>query len=224
MSQRVLFVGEDHVLIHVEDTGIGIGSAFMPFLFDEFKQVSEGSSRIDEGSGLGLPISERLVELMKGDIMADSEKGRGSVFTVALPRNSVAVSSGDGADAAAPCKARVLVVEDNADTRTLVNHLLRKSYEVVCASDAEEAFQLAAESRFNALLVDINLGKGKSGEDVLHDIKSLPGYGETPIVAVTAYAMPGDRERFFSEGFDDYVSKPFSKQRLLEALERVLEG
>ncbi len=206
------------VLIQVADTGIGISEEFMPFLFDEFKQESEGFSRIHEGTGLGLPITKRLVELMKGDIMADSDKGTGSVFTVTLPKNG----NGEGGDDASD-KIRVLVVEDNADTRTLVNHLLRKSYDVICASDGEEALELAGESRFDALLVDINLGKGKSGEAVLHDIKALPGYEETPIVAVTAYAMPGDRERFFSEGFDDYVSKPFSKQRLLEALEGVLD-
>lgn len=116
----------------------------------------------------------------------------------------------------------VLVVEDNADTRTLVNHLLRKSYRVHCVDDADQALRHIARSHFDAILVDINLGKGKSGEDVLHAIKSTPGHQQTPVVAVTAYAMPGDRERFFAEGFDEYVSKPFSKQRLLEAIEGVL--
>lgn len=216
---------EDDVLIHVADTGIGISEEFMPSLFDEFKQESEGLSRAHEGSGLGLPITKRLVKLMKGDIMADSQKGQGTVFTVALPRNAekAGKSSDQRIGAAEEARPRVLVVEDNADTRTLVNHLLRKSYDVLCVSDGEEALARAAESNYDALLVDINLGKGKSGEDVLHDIKNLPGYAGIPVVAVTAYAMPGDRERFFAEGFDDYVSKPFSKQRLLEALEGVLE-
>ena len=215
---------DDLVLLHVADTGIGISNEFMPFLFEEFKQESEGLSRMHEGSGLGLSITKRLVELMKGDIMAESEKGQGTVFTVALPRNGeAAVRSGDVNGHGGPSRPRVLVVEDNADTRTLVNHLLRKNYEVVCASDGDEALTLAAENNYDVLLVDINLGKGKSGEDVLHAVKSLPTYEDTPIIAVTAYAMPGDRERFFSEGFDDYVSKPFSKQRLLEALEAVLE-
>lgn len=121
-----------------------------------------------------------------------------------------------------PSRPHILVVEDNADTRTLVNHLLRKSYQVRCVDDADQALEHVSRLRFDAILVDINLGKGKSGEDVLHAIKSHPGYEETPVVAVTAYAMPGDRERFFAEGFDEYVSKPFSKQRLMEALEGVL--
>lgn len=215
---------DSDVLIHVADTGIGIGEDFMPYLFDEFKQESEGLARIHEGSGLGLPITKRLVELMKGKIMADSEKGYGSVFTVALPKNGDskrAAANGQTSDESA--RPRVLVVEDNADTRTLVNHLLRKNYDVACASNGEEALNLATQSDYDVLLVDINLGKGKSGEDVLHEVKRLPGYKDTPIIAVTAYAMPGDKERFFAEGFDDYVSKPFSKQRLLEALEGVLE-
>lgn len=215
---------DDHVLIHVADTGIGISEDFMPFLFEDFKQESEGLSRMHEGSGLGLSITKRLVQLMKGDIMAESEKGRGTVFTVALPRHGGAggVQSSKGAADTDPARMRVLVVEDNADTRTLVNHLLRKTYDVKCASDADEAIEFASALQYDVLLVDINLGKGKSGEDVLHAIKSLPGYEETPVIAVTAYAMPGDRERFFTEGFDDYVSKPFSKQRLLEALGGVL--
>ncbi len=214
---------EDHLLIHVADTGIGIGEEFMPFLFEDFKQESEGLSRIHEGSGLGLSITKRLVQLMKGNIMAESDKGRGTVFTVALPRNGEAsATESESAAAEEKSRRRVLVVEDNADTRTLVNHLLRKSYDVRCASDADDAIELAAAERYDVLLVDINLGKGKSGEDVLHAIKSLPSYSDTPVIAVTAYAMPGDRERFFNEGFDDYVSKPFSKQRLLEALEGVL--
>ena len=212
------------VLIHVADTGIGISQEFMPYLFDEFKQESEGLARIHEGSGLGLPITKRLVELMKGKIMADSEKGYGSVFTVALPKNGESKrAAANGQTSDEPARPRVLVVEDNADTRTLVNHLLRKSYDVACASNGEEALDLAGETDYDVLLVDINLGKGKSGEDVLHEVKRLPGYLNTPIIAVTAYAMPGDKERFFAEGFDDYVSKPFSKQRLLEALEGVLE-
>lgn len=211
------------VLIHVADTGTGISADYMPHLFDEFKQESEGLARAHEGSGLGLPITKRLVELMKGKIMADSEKGYGTVFTVALPRNgetkrSAAGGPSDGEQG----RARVLVVEDNADTRTLVHHLLRKSYDVALAANGEEALERARETVFDVLLVDINLGKGKSGEDVLREVKGLRGYESTPVVAVTAYAMPGDKERFFAEGFDDYVSKPFSKQRLLEALESVL--
>lgn len=135
--------------------------------------------------------------------------------------NIVRPSSANGAteDATRP---RILVVEDNADTRTLVNHLLRKTYHVHIVDDADQALELVSQVRFDAVLVDINLGKGKSGEDVLHAIKSVPSYESTPVIAVTAYAMPGDRERFFAEGFDEYVSKPFSKQRLLEALEGVL--
>lgn len=149
--------------------------------------------------------------------MAESENDRRTASTVA-PNNRR--DAGTGADASP--RARVLVVEDNADTLTLVNHLLRKNYDVRCADDADQALELASSSRYDVVLVDINLGKGKSGEDVLHAVKSLPGYERTPVIAVTAYAMPGDRERFFAEGFDNYVSKPFSKQRLLEALESVL--
>ncbi len=160
---------------------------------------------------------------MKSTTMADSGKGFGSVFTVSLTRNGMELHT-DAITEERDRKEnpRVLVVEDNADTRTLVIHLLRKSYDVTCAGSGEEALDFIRAKQFDVLLVDINLGRGKSGEDVLREVKKLPGYETTPIIAVTAYAMPGDKERFFAEGFDDYISKPFSKQRLLEALEAVL--
>lgn len=156
--------------------------------------------------------------------MAESEKGPATVFTSAPPQNGAAPAAPtpDLVSSGQKVSTRVLVVEDNADTRTLVNHLLRKNYEVVCASDADDALRLAGEGRYDVLLVDINLGKGKTGEDVLNAIRAIPDYEETPVIAVTAYAMPGDREHFFSAGFSDYVSKPFSKQRLMEALEAAI--
>ncbi len=149
--------------------------------------------------------------------MTHRGKDRGAALKLDLPVGSVSSERVRNTS-----RSRVLVVEDNADTRTLVDLLLRKTFDVHCAADADEGLRMASASNFDVILVDINLGKGKTGRDVLDAVKSLPSYSDTPVIAVTAYALPGDRERFVSEGFDEYVAKPFTRKRLIEALESVL--
>lgn len=111
-------------------------------------------------------------------------------------------------------KKRILAVEDNADTCTLLMHLLQKEYAIESVSSAEEAIEKAGEQQYDLFLVDINLGKGISGDQLIHLIRKMPQYEHVPMIAVTAYAMPGDRDRFLAEGFDAYVSKPFTRQYL----------
>lgn len=120
-------------------------------------------------------------------------------------------------------KKRILAVEDNRDTRTLFTHLLKRDYIIDCVPNADEAIEAVQNQHYDLLLVDINLGKGKSGEHVLHVLRGMPTYNSTPVIAVTAYAMPGDRERFFAEGFDNYVSKPFTRKQLLDTLNAAFE-
>lgn len=115
-------------------------------------------------------------------------------------------------------KPRLLALEDNAESRLLLKHLLRKEFDAVIVAGADETLERAAAQRFDVLLLDINLGEKRTGVDVLKALRALPGYGETPALACTAYALPGDRERFLEAGFAQYVSKPFVKAELLGAL------
>ena len=112
----------------------------------------------------------------------------------------------------------VLVVEDNEDTRALLDRLLRRSYRVCAVADALSALDRMNRERFDALILDINLGGKQTGIDVLRIARTLPGYEGVFAVALTAYALPGDRERFLEAGFDRYVSKPFTRATLMEAL------
>ncbi len=212
----------DRVLIRVSDTGIGIGEAFLPHLFDEFKQESTGLARSHEGTGLGLTITKRLVDLLDGTITVESERGVGSTFTVVLPRaqTPVVVEELPPPPVFRPLilgpasKHRVLVVEDNAGMRDLIVGRLAASCEVEVAADPAWAIECAQNHTFDAFLLDINLTATQDGVDVLHALRALPQYAQTPAVAITAYAMPGDRERFLDAGFDYYLSKPFTKQDL----------
>lgn len=119
-------------------------------------------------------------------------------------------------------KPRVLAVEDNSETQLLLEHLLKKSYEVVVVASVDEALDTVADAYFDALLLDINLSEERTGTDLLHLLRERNDMGDVPAIALTAYAMPGDREDFLEAGFDQYVSKPFTRADLTEAIETSL--
>ncbi|MEF8796332.1 MAG: response regulator [Salinivenus sp.] len=119
-------------------------------------------------------------------------------------------------------KPRVLAVEDNSETQLLLEHLLKKSYEVVVVAGVDEALDTVSDTHFDALLLDINLSEERTGTDLLHLLRERNDLNDVPAIALTAYAMPGDREDFLESGFDQYVSKPFTRADLTEAIETSL--
>src|SRR5690606_39491405 len=120
--------------------------------------------------------------------------------------------------ASRPPSGAVLVVEDNDETRLLIGRVLEGFYEVEAVADARTALQRMASRFYDALVLDINLGGRKTGVDVLRVARALPGYEDVVAVALTAYALPGDDEHLLDEGFDHYISKPFTKRTLLDAI------
>ncbi|MEM6335911.1 MAG: ATP-binding protein, partial [Bacteroidota bacterium] len=230
VSVEVVADGQQ-VSIHVRDTGIGIDEAFLPRLFDPFRQESGGLNRQYEGSGLGLTISKRLIDLMGGTIEVTSEKSVGSTFTISFAQVRPYVPDADlpepafvyEPDESSGAPSKLLVVEDNRETRILFQHMLRGRYDVDAVDRAEEAIRRASMQRYDAILMDINLGGKQTGIDVLRILRQVGGYDTTPIVALTAHALPGDRERFLRMGFDGYVSKPFSRNDLTHTLGRLIQ-
>ncbi len=225
---------ERRLHVHVQDSGVGIDPAFMPYLFDVFRQESTGLSRTHEGSGLGLSITQRLVELMDGEIIVESEKGRGSTFTVAFPLAEDVVITGPEVLGVAEArkkrvssllsgrhKPRVLLVEDNENTQFLIENLLESAFDVTIAANAEDALLKAFRNDYDLVLMDINLGVGPNGADVLRELRAMPTYHDVPIAALTAYALPGDKERFLDMGFSAYLSKPFNAEELLTLTARL---
>lgn len=112
----------------------------------------------------------------------------------------------------------ILVVEDNGDTRMLLERILRSTYRVTAVADARSALLAMNDQRFAGLVLDINLGGKETGADVLRIARSLPGYEGVFAIALTAYALPGDRERLLASGFSEYISKPFTRQSLMDSL------
>ncbi len=116
----------------------------------------------------------------------------------------------------------ILTVEDNPDTQTLLRYMLQPHFTLSFSSHVDDALEQAREHTFGLFLLDINLGEQRTGIDLLHLLRQRPGYEHTPALALTAYAMPGDRERFLDAGFNGYISKPFTRRELLNAIEAAL--
>lgn len=117
----------------------------------------------------------------------------------------------------------ILTVEDNPDTQTLLRYMLKPHFSLVFSSQVDDALIQAGKHTIGLFLLDINLGEQRTGIDLLLLLRQRPGYEDTPALALTAYAMPGDRERFLEAGFDGYISKPFTRRELLDAIEKALE-
>lgn len=118
----------------------------------------------------------------------------------------------------------ILVVEDNEETQLLLRHLLGGKFAVDTAHDAPTALQHIREQQYRLVLMDINLGSAQDGITIHRKIRATGSYDDVPIIAITAYALPGDRERFIQAGFDGYLSKPFTRKKLLAIIDEVLSA
>ncbi len=118
-------------------------------------------------------------------------------------------------------KPKVLLVEDNEHTQYLIQVLLENEFDLTVVSSAEDALMAAIRTEYDIVLMDINLGVGADGKDVLRELRAMPTYQNVPIAAITAYALPGDQERFLKLGFTAYLPKPFTARELLVLMERL---
>jgi signal transduction histidine kinase/CheY-like chemotaxis protein len=215
-----------HLRFEVEDTGIGIAPDQLPRLFRPFAQVDASATRLYGGTGLGLVITRRLAELMGGEVGAESTPNVGSCFwfTVRLQRGHGAMPGGDpvaspGVAAEAALRdrhagARVLVVEDNAINREVVVELLA-AVDLPCdvAGDGLEALEKARAGGYDLILMDLQMPR-MDGIEATRAIRTLPGYRDTPIVALTANAYSEDRRNSIAAGMNDFVAKPVSPEQL----------
>ena len=216
---------EPHVHVSVEDSGNGIAPEFLPHLFDSFRQESTGANRSHEGSGLGLSIAKQLTELMDGTIDVESVMGEGSTFTVSFPLvdgHSEATDLPEGGASSFEGKAAILAVEDNEETRILLRSLFQDVADLTLVETAGEAVEAARRTTYDLVFLDINLKEEQTGIDVLNKLRTMKDYVNVPIVALTAFALPGNREDFLQAGFSHYLSKPFTADELLDLTSEIL--
>ncbi len=212
-------------VIKVKDTGIGISRKYHSIIFEEFKQISEGIGRSFEGSGLGLTIAKKLTEIMNGKLNFDSSPGLGSVFTVSFPIVNYKKSGSEQINTPEIIKNKpeVLIVEDNKSNVLVVKNFLRKIANCDYSLNSRDALAMCQSKKYDIILLDINLGERITGEDVMLEIKKIPANENTPIIAVTGYAMSGDKERLLAKGFSEYISKPFDQESLIKLINKTVE-
>jgi CheY-like chemotaxis protein len=222
----------DSVLLRfeVEDTGIGIPPETLPRLFSAFEQADNTTTRKYGGTGLGLAISRRLAELMGGEVGVDSTPGVGSTFwfTARLKKKEGQLAQRSAiVDAGAVIQqqyagARILVVDDEPVNREVAKVLLEDiGLEVDLADDGEQALASARKSAYAAIFMDMQMPK-VDGLEATRQIRELPGYRETPIIAMTANAFAEDKARCLEAGMNDFLIKPFHPDTLFATLLRSL--
>jgi PAS domain S-box-containing protein len=220
---------ESGVEIRVTDTGQGITRAFMPFVFDRFRQADSTTTRQHGGLGLGLAIARHLVEIHGGKISAESAgKGKGATFIVRLPLVDSAVraigdeaQNGDRPTTAETLSGlRILVVDDDADTLQMMSTALTRRHATVTAvSSAGEALKAVQTSRPDVLVSDIAM-PDEDGYGLIRKIRALEDGTQPvlPAVAITAYAKEEDRSRALSSGFQAYLAKPVELTELVSVV------
>jgi PAS domain S-box-containing protein len=232
----------DLIQFSVRDTGIGIASEDLQRLFQPFVQLDSSLNRKQEGTGLGLALVQRLTDLHGGSVQVESEVGTGSRFTINLackldeitkpehPLSQIPLPAGQqtektGVLSETDAQRRVvLLAEDNlANILTIGDYLEGHGYEVVVAHDGLEAMEKAEALQPDIILMDIQM-PGMDGLDATRHLRANPRFASTPIIALTALAMPGDRERCLLAGANAYMSKPVSLKMLRQEVASLLQG
>jgi PAS domain S-box-containing protein len=215
-------------VVKIIDTGIGISKEDQKIIFEEFRQAKEGFNRPFEGTGLGLTITKKFVELMGGNIKLESEQGQGSTFIIRFPSlqkiSSEILSESTTEQKEEFSRPRVLSVENDPASVKIIQYFLKNLCVIEHADNGEDALKLLKKNRYNAIMMDINLGPGINGLEAVREIKKFPHCSNIPIIAVTAYALKSDQEKFLKNGCSHYLSKPFDRRVLVELISNILKN
>ncbi|MCE7565578.1 response regulator [Aliivibrio fischeri] len=240
---QILVNAEEHegrIQLHcsVQDSGIGIQQEQLEYLFDEFTMADNSFSRTHEGSGLGLAICQRLVHMMDGTITVNSQYGLGSEFSFNIQLDKATtkeinyllskekIEQQKDIEQQKNCvfsDANILVVEDNHANQIVIKNTLNYAgYSIDIAQNGKEAITKAINTQYDLIFMDISMPE-MDGMTATKKIRSLSDtHQNMPIIALTAHALSGDKERFIEAGMTDYLSKPFNRSDLLECLAKYL--
>jgi len=216
--------GAQRLLFTVRDTGIGIPLSKQETIFAAFAQADGSISRKYGGTGLGLAISWKLVHMMGGTIRVESEPGRGSLFEFSVPFENapepIAISPTPVVNLEPPGTLRILLAEDNIVNQKVASRILEKrGHSVLAVVNGKEALAAIQRESFDVVLMDIQMPE-MDGFEATARIRAgaAAGARQLPILALTAHAMSGDRERCLAAGMNGYVSKPLQPAELMQAI------
>jgi CheY-like chemotaxis protein len=210
----------------VRDTGIGIPAGKRQAIFEAFRQCDGSTTRKYGGTGLGLAISARLVEMMGGRLTVESEEGQGSEFHFAIPLKLARPSCSWTGNDRRQLPLAILLGEDHPASQQLVAAMLRQEgHTVTVAGDGVEVLAALERQPYDVVLMDIQMPR-MDGLQATSEIRSreIRTGCHIPIIALTAHAMTGDRQRCLDSGMDDYVAKPVRPEELRAALARFAAG
>ncbi|WP_428567603.1 MAG: ATP-binding protein [Solidesulfovibrio sp. DCME] len=219
------------VLFTVSDSGPGIPDAFLEQLCEPFTQAADLAAHCHQGAGLGLSIVSKLARLLRGEVAIESEPGRGTTIYLSLPlrlpeAKDVPAAANDKADSPPTGRnLRILLAEDDTISALACRHLLEKlGHAVATAPNGREAVERFAAEDFDLILMDIQMPV-LDGIEATREIRDAGRYGDKaaiPIIAMTAFAMAGDKERFLAGGMDGYIAKPVDRDKLRQNIDHVL--
>ncbi len=223
--------GEVDIIISVRDTGIGIADDMMTQIFEPFRQGENSYKRTFQGAGLGLTLVKHLVNLMNGTIKIDSTPGKGTAVRVSI---SVKLPENHAIDLKPVMTEKlnksgnlctILIAEDERINRLALKRILEKmGYHILEAENGSEALKILDNAEPDLILMDIQMPK-MDGIEAAKLIRDKEKYGEKssiPIIALTAYTMPEDREKISAAGFDDYISKPVNMDYLVKSITKFI--
>ena len=222
-------VGEKmRVEFGIKDTGIGIPSTKLNLIFERFSQVDTNFTRMHEGSGLGLAITKKLVELQGGSISVKSKPGKGSHFTFSLPylkyadAKKVKPAKRKSSVSLPSSVKRILLVEDNVLNQKLTSAVLKsRKCNVTIANNGSEALALLGKHQFDMIIMDIQMPV-MNGYETSHHIRRIMQL-TTPIIAMTAHVLPGEKAKCLKAGMNDYLPKPFDEEELVLKMARLAQ-
>ena len=223
-----------NLLVDVTDTGIGIAEKDLPNIFDAFLRINENKNANIQGTGLGLAITKELITIMKGNIQAESELGKGTTFTFSIPQtiiNTEPVGPYENVHFESAHKykvsftapnARILIVDDVMVNLKVVEALLKKTkLKIDKANGGSKAISLCQITKYDAILLDHRM-PAPDGVETFNTISRIGLNTETPVIVLTANALSGAKEEYEKLGFTDYLSKPIKSEELEEMLIKYL--
>nr|WP_103667650.1 PAS domain S-box protein [Pseudanabaena sp. BC1403] len=234
IPQQLREMNSPRIVFQVVDTGIGIAPNDLPRLFQPFIQVDSALNRQYEGTGLGLALVKQIVELHDGQVMAESEVGKGSRFSVVLPYDMSLSSASESEPTATTSLPQdvnpenaiaplILLAEDNeANIQTFTSYLTAVNYRIIVAKNGEDAVAMAKANSPDIILMDIQMPI-MDGIEATKQIRLDLNLINTPIIALTALAMEGDQERCLAAGANSYIAKPVKLRQLNFLIQQALE-